>query len=176
MLVSLKGDAVKRIFRMVAATALAAAVVLVGGTAQGYPDPAGPTIVLDPDACAGNPLPFSASASLAGDWTVTYDGHTRTGSGRSIEGTFPTAKADAGAGRLLTARVVTDDDQELTSSTNVVLTVCGSGAPSQPGAGLPSTGSDLSPWWIVLASGAIVLGAGLVARARRRPRRRHFVF
>lgn len=166
----------KRIFHVVAAVAMAAAVVLVGGTAQAYPDPSGPTIVLDPDACAGNPLPFTASSSLSGDWTVTYDGRTASGSGPSIEGTFPTAKADAGIGKTLTARVVTSDNQELSASTNVVLTACGSGTPSQPGSGLPSTGSDLSPWWIVLAGGAIVVGAGLVARARRRPRRRLYVF
>lgn len=170
------GDDMTLIRRVVAVWLVLAGFLAFGGTAHAYPDPT-VTITLDPEACAGHDLPFWAASSQTGDWTVTYDGETRRGSGSRIEGTFSTRRADQGVGHVMTARLVTADDNELSASTRVVLAACGSTTPETPaGSGLPSAGSDLSPWWIVMAGGAIVVGAGLIARGRRRSHRRDFIF
>lgn len=158
--------------RLMAIVALVLGSVMLVAPAQAYPDPADPTITIDPHACAGNPVPYFAEASISGDWTVTYKGITETDSGTTrIEGTFPSVKSDAGVSNVFTATVV-NADNTLTASTNVVLPSCDGTTPVDNGgdndnSALPGTGSDLSPWWLVAAAGAIIAGAGILVRRRQ---------
>jgi len=154
--------------RLMAIVALALASVMLAAPAQAYPDPADPTITIDPHACAGKPVPYFAEASISGDWTATYKGITETGSGTRIEGTFPSEKSDAGVSNVFTATVV-NADNTLTASTNVVLPSCdGTTTPvDNDTSALPGTGSDLSPWWLVAAAGAVVAGVGILLRRRQ---------
>ena len=142
-----------------------ASVVLAAPAAHAYPDDPGPTIVIDPHACAGEPVPFHAEASISGNWTVTYEGGTPNPSTasntRRIEGTLPSKKSDAGKDYRFTATVVGESDT-LTSSMIVKLFDCS----ANPGGGLPNTGSDLSPWWLLLGAGAVAVGGGIVVRRR----------
>ena len=155
-----------------------AALLLVAAPlapAQAYPDPA-VTIVIDPDACAGEALPFSASTSVSGEWIVTYDGQSATGSGTSVSGTFDTDAADAGVSRVLTATnsYVSDGIPGTISATaDVVLEDCDAIAPvdeeTDAGDGngiLPGTGGQ-SIWWLVAALALLALGAGTLTLRRR---------
>jgi len=157
--------------RILAAMAMAVACLFAfGSPAQAYPDPA-PTIEIDPEACAGDPVPYWAEASVSGDWTVTYKGETATGTGTRVEGTFPSVKSDAGVANRFTATVVTSGGQTLSASTDVVLTACGTSTvdPGDDGS-LPKTGSSLTWWWVVLGVALIAVGDAVV-RSRRRSRR-----
>ena len=153
--------------RLMAIVALVLGSVMLVAPAQAYPDPADPTITIDPHACAGDPVPYFAEASISGEWTATYKGITETGSGTRIEGTFPSEKSDAGVSNVFTATVVGADDT-LTASTNVVLPACDGTTPVDgDNSALPGTGSDLSPWWLVAAAGAVIVGAGILIRRRQ---------
>ena len=148
-----------------------ASALLAAPAAHAYPDGAGPTIEIDPHACAGDPVPFHAQSSIRGNWTVTYEGGTpkpATASNTNrIEGTLPSKKSDVGTNYRFTATVTgqVDGQTETLSSSMIVKLFDCSDKPGDNGA-LPSTGSDLSPWWLLLAAGAVAVGGGIVLRRR----------
>lgn len=147
-----------------------ASALLAAPAAHAYPDGAGPRIDIDPHACAGDPVPFHAQSTIKGNWTVTYEGGTpnpatATNTNR-VEGTLPSKKSEVGADYRFTATVTGDVNgktETLSSSMIVKLFDCSA---NPPGSGLPNTGSDLSPWWLLLGVGAVTVGGGIVLRRR----------
>ncbi|KQY58953.1 hypothetical protein ASD11_04860 [Aeromicrobium sp. Root495] len=168
-------------WKFCATVLLALGLVLPGVAASAaddaYPDPT-VAIIIDPDVCIGQPLPFIGKSSVDGDWTVTYLGQTKTGSGKNFAVDFSTKKAKAGQSVTLRA-VQTYDGGSLTRTATINLPKCtdqaAGGADLGDGVGnagndglsgiLPNTGG-LAFWVIVL--GVVLAVAGSVTLARRR--------
>ena len=77
--------------RKILSVALMSVFVFAGSAANAvdeYPDPT-VTISIDVDVCSGEPVRFAGEASVSGEWTVTLDGVTRTGTGSTFTTTFP---------------------------------------------------------------------------------------
>lgn len=142
--------------------------------ADTYPDPA-ISVVVDPDACAGDPLPAIGRASVDGGWTVTYAGQTHSGSGRVVRTEFSTSGIQPGAARTAAFRFRYDGGT-VSRSVVVRLVDCTSDATGAAGAGsgtgaggrglLPNTGG-LPIFLLVGGLAAVVVGGAVRARRGR---------
>ena len=142
--------------------------------ADTYPDPT-ISVAVDPDACAGDPLPAIGRASVSGRWTVTYAGQSRSGTGRVVRTEFSTAGIQPGAARTATFRLAYDGGT-VERPVVVRLVDCTSGVTGAAGAGsnagtgsrglLPDTGG-LPIFLLVGALAAVVVGGAVRARRDR---------
>lgn len=164
-------------WKFCASVLLALGLVLPGvaANAADYPDPT-VAIIIDPDVCIGQPLPFKGTSSVDGDWTVTYLGQTKTGSGKNFAVDFSTKNATAGKNETLTA-VQTYDGGSLTRTATINLPKCADEAAAGADLGddaagngglsgiLPNTGG-IAFWVIVLGAALVVAGSVTVSRRR----------
>lgn len=184
--------------RLAAAAAIACAVTLLSSGAQAYPD-CGVSLKLSSSTLVGGKsFSFTAdSGSVDCDWTVTYRGKTKTGSGTSISGSYSTpvvtkkstseikatceqAAFGASAAPATTSSTVTPAFYSAESSAvlpaatttscpvDATVTLLPKGGVDDEGDGaLPDTGG--SNLWLLLLGGALVTGgAGVTYAAQRR--------
>lgn len=189
-----------RKFRLGAAAAIACAVtLLISGAAQAaYPD-CGIALSLNNSTVVGGES-FSFKADSGGidcDWTVTYAGKTKTGSGTSISGSFSTKEVSKKTTTTITASCEHEVADALSRSTtsadvtpafystgssetiqaatrtcpvsaHVTLLPTGTAPAHEEDDGvLPNTGG--ANFWILVLGGALVVGgAGITFASRRR--------
>ncbi len=181
--------------RSAAATAVAllafpAAAVAADDPTDDYAEP-GVDVSISVDSCDGGPVDFTGEASVPGDWSVAFDGLTRTGSGESFSTTFPvdygTAATRTADGTVLDLApvavglaqiapgesgtlVATFDygDGTVQRTAEVSIPVCDEDEDDGALGGLlPDTGG--TALWLVVAGGVLVVGgAGAYAMSRRR--------
>ena len=153
--------------RLAIAGILAALFTVLGaGAAQAYPDP---TITInDGRLVGGNEYEFTAQGGgVSCEWTVTYLGQTRTGSGTSFSGSFTTPAVEQQRDNPVTATCVYDGGVANASATVTLLPLGGDVTPAAASGVLPNAGG--SNLWILVVGGALVLiGAGTFVLARRR--------
>lgn len=184
--------------RLAAAAAIACAVTLLSSGAQAYPDCGISLTLNDSTVVGGKSFSFTADAGEVDcDWTVTYRGKTKTGSGTSISGSFDTPVVSKKTSSKITAACEHDVNAALApaASSNTVTpalysaqssaalaaatTVCpvsakvtllpknGVGDGGEDDGALPDTGG--SNLWILILGGALVVaGGGITYAARRR--------
>lgn len=186
-------------FRLVAAAAIAGVITLLSSGAQAalYPD-CGITLTLNNSTVVGGEkFSFTADAGdVECDWTVTYAGKTKTGSGTSLSGTFSTKKVSEKTTTKITAKCVHEVNSSLSSSTastdvtpafyssgstqtlqsadrtcpvsaDVTLLPKGAAPDDEEDGVLPDTGG--ANFWLLVIGGVLVLGgAGITYASRRR--------
>jgi LPXTG-motif cell wall-anchored protein len=185
--------------RLAAAGAIAGAVTLLSsGAAQAlYPDCGIALSLTSSTVTGGESFSFTADAGDGDcDWTVTYGGRTKTGSGTTISGTFDTAEVskqktstikaacthelsaapsatESTSTQVTPAFYATGSSATLQAATrtcpvSAIVTLLPVGAgPADADGVLPDTGG--SNLWILVVGGALVAGgAGVTYAARRR--------
>lgn len=183
--------------RLVAAAAIACVFTLLSsGVAQAYPDCGISLTLNNSSVVGGKSFKFTADAGdVDCDWTVTYRGKTKTGSGTSISGSFSTAEVSKkstskivascehdGQAAALSSDVSSDVTPAFYSADNAaavqnVATTCSvsaivtllpeGGVAGEGDNALPDTGG--SNLWLLLVGGAlVVVGGGVTYAARRR--------
>lgn len=184
--------------RLVAAAAIACAVTLLSSGAQAYPDCGISLSLNDSTVVGGKSFSFTADAGeVECDWTVTYRGKTKTGSGTSISGSYSTPVVS----KKTTSKIVASCEHELTdaaassasastvtpafysaeasavlpaataicpvSATVTLLPKGGVADDGEDDGALPDTGGS-NLWILVLGGGLILVGGGVTYAARRR--------
>jgi LPXTG-motif cell wall-anchored protein len=187
--------------RLVAAAAIACAVTLLSSGAQAYPD-CGITLKLnDATLVGGNSFSFKADAGEVDcNWTVTYRGKTKTGSGTSISGSYSTPVVT----KKTTNKITASCEHELVESSSApaadsassvtpafysaqssaavpavtrvcpisaTVTLLPKGGVDDGNGSLPNTGG--SNLWLLVLGGALVVGGGGVTYAARRRHSSH---
>jgi LPXTG-motif cell wall-anchored protein len=184
--------------RLAAAAAIACAVTLLSSGAQAYPDCGISLTLNDSTLVGGKSFSFTADAGEVDcDWTVTYRGKTKTGSGTSISGSYDTPVVSKKTTSKITAsceHVVDGASAPATSSSSVTpafysgqssanlaaaTAVCpvsanvtllpkgGLGDGAEDDGALPDTGGS-NLWILVLGGALVVAGGGVTYAARRR--------
>lgn len=184
--------------RLALAAGIACAVTLLSsGVAQAYPDCGIDLSLNSSTLVGGGTFKFTAVAGeIECDWTVTYAGKTRTGSGTSISGSFSTEEvskktttkitascehevADALAKTTTSAEVTpafystgsgaavqSAATQTCSVSADVTLLPKGAAPDEEDDGALPDTGG--SNLWILIVGGALVVGGAAITYASRR--------
>jgi LPXTG-motif cell wall-anchored protein len=156
--------------RLAAAAAIACAITLLSsGVAQAYSD-CGVTLSLnDSTVVGGKTFTFTADAgSVDCDWTATYAGKTKTGSGTSFSGSFATKTVSKKTTTTINATCDQGANRVCPVSAHVILFPVGTAPADEATNGLlPDTGG--SSLWILALGGVLVVGgAGVTYAARRR--------
>ena len=183
--------------RLAAAAAIACAMTLLSSGAQAYPDCGISLTLNDSTLVGGKTFSFTADAGdVDCDWTVTYRGKTKTGSGTSISGSYSTpvvskktttkitasceheledssaAASSASASTVTPAFYSAQSSAVLPAATAVcpvsaTVTLLPVGVADEGENALPDTGG--SKLWLLAVGGALVVGgAGVTYAARRR--------
>ncbi|MEV7398565.1 LPXTG cell wall anchor domain-containing protein [Aeromicrobium sp. NPDC092404] len=184
--------------RLVAAAAIACAVTLLSSGAQAYPDCGISLTLNDSTLVGGKSFSFTADAGEVDcDWTVTYRGKTKTGSGTSISGSYSTPVVSKKTTTKITAACeheISDASASSASASTVTpafysaersavlpaaTTVCPVSAnvtllpegvapdDAEDDGALPDTGGS-NIWLLVLGGALVVVGGSVTYVARRR--------
>lgn len=183
--------------RLAAAAAIACGVTLLSsGVAQAYPDCGISLSLNNSTVVGGKSFTFKADAgNVDCDWTVTYRGKTKTGSGTSISGSFSTPEVSKKTTSKIVAECTHDVGASFETSTtssdvtpafysaktagtvqtaaartcpvSATVTLLPVGVADEDENALPDTGG--SKLWLLAVGGALVVGgAGVTYAARRR--------
>ena len=184
--------------RLAAAAAIACAMTLLSSGAQAYPDCGISLTLNDSTLVGGKTFSFTADAGdVECDWTVTYRGKTKTGSGTSISGSYSTpvvskktttkitasceheledssaAASSASASTVTPAFYSAQSSAVLPAATAVcpvsanVTLLPKGGVADEDDGALPDTGGS-NLWFLVLGGALVVAGGSVTYAARRR--------
>lgn len=101
------------------------------------------------------------------DWTMTFNGETRTGSGSTFKQTFEAPAVTKTGKYPLTATAVQADGETTCSKTVEITVVPGGTTVVPPGGGLPNTGGP-HLWLLVAGLALLALGGAAVRQSRKR--------